>query len=271
MYCHGPINLFASSNQAYIKKVVLYVCLYVCFISVEEVNLKLEQQLDNAMTWLRNHKLTLNLKKTQIMYFGTQHKLNQIDAESLVTEHGRVDIVKRFKYLGVTLDSKLSFSDHVTYLIKKIVPKLKTLGRIRCHIETNTAMYLYNSCIRNCLKSHRLTPRIDLYSQSGILPLFAQRRIHTCSLLHRGLNEISTSYINNMFNLVSNRGGMVRRLEIRGDVETPRYRLEVTKGNVAYRGPKYYNNLDRDSRGIESKRAFTRKLYQNAKDTMGIG
>ena len=172
----------------------------------------------------------MNLRKTKIMYFGTTNKTNNIDSDKLETAQGEVEIVKTFKYLGIMLDTKLSFHNHVSYLIKRITPKLKTLGRIRCYIGTKTALYLYNSliaplfsyndyvydaigstdanklqvlhngCIRNCLKRQRLTPRIDLYNQSQILPLYIQRRISTCSLVHKGLNESSRTYINNMFN-----------------------------------------------------------------------
>ena len=127
---------------------------------------------------------------------------------------------------------------------------------------------IHNSCIRNCLRSHRLTPSIDLYSQSGVLPLYIQRRINTCNLVHRGLNQNSTAYINDLFNLASSRGGRILRSEIRGDVEIPRYRLEIRKGNVAYRGPKYYNNIPKEAREIESNKSFTRKLTRVAKESL---
>ena len=260
----------------------------------------MKRELGNATTWLREHKLTLNLKKTQIMYFGTTHKLNWVDTDKLEVDDGNVDIVKRFKYLGIMLDPKLSFAEHVNYLIKKITPKAKTLNRIRCHIGTKTALYLYNSliaplftyndfiydamgiteanklqviqntCIRNCLKKPRLTPRIELYTEGRILPLYMQRQINTSSVVHKGLNQSSTEHINGMFNLVGGVGDRVLRSEIQGDVETPRYRLEICKGNIAYRGPKYYNILPPEARDIESNRAFNKKLYRLAKSSLEI-
>ncbi len=62
-------------------------------------------------------------------------------------------------------------------------------------------------------------------------------------MVHRGLNQTSTEYINNMFNLASNNSGIVTRSEIRGDVGLPHYRLEHSKGNIAYRAAKYYNSV----------------------------
>ena len=64
---------------------------------------------------------------------------------------------------------------------------------------------------------------------------------------------------------------MIRRSEIRGDVEVPNYRLEMTRGNVAYRGPEYYNNISAEHRAIDSNKAFTRKLYKAATDSIGVG
>ena len=156
-----------------------------------------------------------------------------------------VEIVKRFKYLGVRLDQKLNFGEHTTYLCNEIRRKLKTLNCIRCYIGMNTVLYLYNSliaplftcnehiydavgtrdanklqvtqnnCIRACLKCHNRTHRIELHQQSGIIPLYIQRQIHTVDVVHRGLNKSSTSYINNMFNLTGNGRGVTTWSEIR--------------------------------------------------------
>ena len=77
---------------------------------------------------------------------------------------------------------------------------------------------------------------------------------------HRGWNEISTPHINNMFNRKTNNNGRVLRSEIRGDVWVPKYHLEISKGNIAHRGGRYYNDIPHDTRNINSNKAFTRKL-----------
>ena len=266
-----------------------------------EVTQKLEVQLSNAHTWLLNHRLTLNVRKTKIMFFGTNSKLSQIDSTTLVTANGNPDIVDQFKYPGIMLDPKLNFSAHANYVCKKVTPKLKTLGRNRCYIGRPTALYLFNSliaplfsfndhvydsmgkvdanklqvlhnrCIRVCLKCGKRTPRIEMYQDSQILPLYIQRRIHTCGIVHKALNEESTPYVNNMFNLTGNETGTTTRSEARGDIRIMNTRLGISRGNIAVCGAKYFNDINVEIRGIDSNRAFVRKLTRVAKHSIEPG
>ncbi len=91
------------------------------------------------------------------------------------------------------------------------------------------------------------------------------RQIHTCGIIHKGLNEESTPYINNMFNLSSNTDGVTTRSEIRGDLKLRKTRLGMSEGNIAIRGAKYYNEIPVEARGINSNKSFVRKLTRIGK------
>ena len=52
------------------------------------------------------------------MFFGTTHTLAAIEPPSIKADDDQIEIVDKFKYLGVILDSKLTFTHHVTYLTK---------------------------------------------------------------------------------------------------------------------------------------------------------
>ncbi len=127
------------------------------------------------------------------MFFGTNSKINNLERTTIPTPSENLEIVHKFKYLGIMLDSRLKFNEHANYLSSKIYPKLKTLNRIRCYIGTGTALYLYNSllaplfnfndfiydsmqktdkdkiqviqntCLRTCLSCNKRTARMELY------------------------------------------------------------------------------------------------------------
>ena len=42
-----------------------------------------------------------------------------------------IDRADCFKYLGIQLDPKLTFHDHVEYIYRKMIPRLKMLAKIR--------------------------------------------------------------------------------------------------------------------------------------------
>ena len=263
----------------------------------DEVNSKLSKQLTKAHTWLCNHKLSLNLAKTKIMYFGTANKTSKNSSSNLSLEVGSIEVVTSFKYLGIMLDTNLTFKPHVDYLLKKLYPKLKTLGRIRSYIGESMALYLYNSLIgplfsfndhvydalkkvdadrlqvaqnkslRMCLRRNKMTSRREIFSKSGVMPLHVQRNISTLATVHKALNMNSTPYINDMFSLNTNDDSSRRltRSQIRGDVKVNKCRLEMTKSNIRHRGAVYFNNVPIDARGIETTKAFVNKLRRTAK------
>ena len=89
---------------------------------------------------------------------------------------------------------------------------------------------LQNNCVRICLKSNRLRPRVELYAQSGIKPLESPRTEHTATIIYLGLNQESASIINKLFSQTSTGGKLVLRLQIMSDVIVAS--LGVCRGNI---------------------------------------
>ena len=256
----------------------------------DEILEKLFRELQLAHSWLCEHKLTLNLEKTKVMFFGTAHKLNTVSEYSLDFENKKLEIVHMYKYLGIMLDEKLYYNKHVTYLQSKIYPKTRTLGRIRCQIGRGTALYLYNAlinplfqfndfvydhlskcnreklqvlqntCLRICLMCDKRTPRQVLFEQSKVKPLDVQRLEHMASIVYQGINQESTPFINNLFTKSHSGGNRILRSDINDDISVPHTNLHVCRGNIRYRGPVIYNQIDNDIRGAKSHKSFKSRL-----------
>ena len=52
----------------------------------------------------------------------------------------QIEFVKNYSYLGIVLDNKLQFNDHIKNNIKKAGHKLYMLSRVRQYVNTNTAL-----------------------------------------------------------------------------------------------------------------------------------
>ena len=90
---------------------------------VFEINTELELILE----WFKVNKLTLNIDKTYYMVFhrGRRKFKNNIE---LVINNMEIREIKCIKYLGVIIDSKLNWIDHITYVKNKVA---KGIGIIR--------------------------------------------------------------------------------------------------------------------------------------------
>ena len=73
---------------------------------------RMGQDLKSLETWCNMNKLTINTKKTKIMYFCTTNKTKQLTPNHNNYLYGNLlQIVDSYKYLGVILDTNLNFKD----------------------------------------------------------------------------------------------------------------------------------------------------------------
>ena len=73
--------------------------------------------LDKMCTWLDVNKLSLNLSKTSYMLFGN----NSLSANIDIKINGvNIDRVRVAKFLGVLIDEKLNWKDHIASVKSKL-------------------------------------------------------------------------------------------------------------------------------------------------------
>ena len=75
------------------------------------------------------------------MFFGTIPCLRGV--VEMLFEDKKIEFVKLFKYFGIMLADPLKFKDHIDYLIKKVTPELKTIGKMRNYVGRGTALLLH--------------------------------------------------------------------------------------------------------------------------------
>jgi len=90
--------------------------------------------MSKVSDWLYDSCLTLNVEKTVTMFFTNRSKVNTYP-EVLVNGQ-YIKHVDRFKYLGVTLVSTLSFKGHVKNMCNKLKFNLVNYRYIRNSLTT---------------------------------------------------------------------------------------------------------------------------------------
>ena len=103
--------------------------------------------------WLVLNKLTLNYKKTKFMVFQKkgipQRLLNKVN---LNINKNNIKQVTIFKYLGVYLDNKLSWNEHVQTLLTKLAKFAGLVYKIRNFTPRKIIMMLYNALVASYLR-----------------------------------------------------------------------------------------------------------------------
>ena len=212
---------------------------------IDTISRSLTLELERANIWLKNHKLSLNIDKTKIMYFGTTGRLANEQQQPIELDGVQIKCVDQYKYLGILWDCHLKFNKYVCYSESKIWPKIKTLARIRRYITTKISLYLYNSliapcfhftdyvydlmslhdenklqviqntCLHICLQRDKRTHRKDLFDEAEVIPLDVQRKLDACQIMNSGLNGQSMPLVINLFSRVSEVSTRVTRWSIK--------------------------------------------------------
>lgn len=137
----------------------LKLCKYHCFAddtviyvegkNVEELVEVVNGELKDLNEWLSVNELKLNIKKTKAMCISNDGEYRRmVDSRSMVTIDGeQVEFVKVIKYLGIMVDCRLNFREHVDYVSKKIGKRLGVIGRCRDMLTVYARHMLYSGIV----------------------------------------------------------------------------------------------------------------------------
>lgn len=119
--------------------------LYVHAKNKQQAASKLTAALVHVSEWLRNSCLHLNINKTVCMFFTQKHaKTHQPDV--LIGDE-KLMVVSDFKYLGIILDSNLTFKKHVKKVANTIKFNLANFRHIRPYLTIEAANLFMHAMI----------------------------------------------------------------------------------------------------------------------------
>lgn len=135
--------------------------LYKCAKSVEDVFNSLEEDLRNALLWFNLNQLVPNPGKFQLMFLGVNdstHLTLNVNSEVIIPSDHVI-------LLGLNIDCKLKFDNHVTDICRNANYKVRSLYRIRSFLDEGDARVLSNAFI---LSNFSYCPIIWMYCSKGL-------------------------------------------------------------------------------------------------------
>ena len=99
----------------------------------------LNMDLVNIQIWLAKNKLKAHTGKTKVMFIGSSHNLNNNVRERPVEMNKNpVPQVNTFRCLGVDLDEKLSWKNHIDSVCQTISAGIGAIKRIKPYVPHKT-------------------------------------------------------------------------------------------------------------------------------------
>ena len=126
--------------------------------------------------WMSSNRLPLNSSKTQLrpILFGIRQQLLKLDYTLLSEKFPHFTFLSSVRHLGVTLDSSITFTEHISKLTRSSYYQLRRLRAIRRSVSSSTF--------------------------TSIVHAFVCSRIDYCSALHVGLPKVRLSPLQSVLN-----------------------------------------------------------------------
>ena len=131
----SPLTMYADDHQ-----------IYEIGTDLQSVTTKLKESAALATEWYDSNLLEGNLKKYQTMNICSSGT-NQYHTDVINIKNTEISPSNSLTLLGVTIDDKLSFRDHITTVCKKASQRIGVIMRLKNLIPTKAKLQLYKAAI----------------------------------------------------------------------------------------------------------------------------
>ena len=118
-------------------------CLIYASKKVKTLETDLNTDLKATSEWLKSNRLSLNIKKSQLIIFHSKSKEVDFTSFSIKLEESKYKTSKYVKYLGIVIDENLSWSIHINDLSKKISRSNGILAKLRYFATKKILILVY--------------------------------------------------------------------------------------------------------------------------------
>ena len=247
----------------------------------------LNYDLNHISEWLARNKLQHHHTKTKVMIIGSTYNLrNKVYDPKVILNGKLIPRTKSFECLGVHLDEKLAWDEHIDKICNKIGAGIAVMKRIKPFVPPNSLQMIYKAMIQphfdycsplwdNCCltlkdklqKFQNRAARIiagvnyevnsaDVLNSLGWETL-EDRRIRNKSIfMFRILNGFTAPSLKESFTWVRVMQGNYNLRNSHTDLALPNPRREFLKRSFKYSGAKLWNCLSLEAKLAESEYAF---------------
>ena len=253
-------------------------------IIVDVINAELRKILE----WIRANKLSLNLLKTNYILFS--NSLTSLSTD-IILDNTPLEQVSHTKFLGVVVDSKLSWKLHVENICKTISRNVGIINRLKSHLPQRSLLMLYSSLILPYLNYglllwgntyQTLVEKVLLLQKKVIRiicnapflahtdPLFLEHnilKINDLYLLHLGefMYKFNSGTLPFAFHDMFKQNRTFHKYPTRQSEEfhLPFLRTFFAQKTFIFEGPKFWNTLRVDLKNSPSLSVFKRNLKKS--------
>ena len=108
----------------------------------------IQHDLNNIHEWCERNRLKLSTSKSKCLLFGSKEKLSKVDYNNkLSLSTVQLNCVNSYRYLGITLDSRMDLTELLSGVKKTINHHLFKLRKLRKYLTVDCSILVYKQTI----------------------------------------------------------------------------------------------------------------------------
>ena len=265
-------------------KFYLYADDLVVYASANRIDLiqaRLQSAINEISAWCNEKRLTINTDKTKVTWFGSTSKLSRVQNLEFYLNGDVIETVDCYSYLGLKIDSALSFEPALLELNNKVNHKLFRLSKLRNNMTENCSVKIYRAmvlslfdyaCFTHDSANEGLLKKLDRLQKRGLKICYRNRDwseddLYANSMLPRlprRRQELILTYMYKLskstdwIDLRQGRSGL--RSEDKIKFKMPRIRNSGYKRSPLYRGIALWDNLGSWFHNSKDKLTFKQRI-----------
>ena len=200
------------------------------------------------------------------------------------------------KYLGIIIDDKMSWKDHIDYISLKIKQNIGMMKRVRRDVSTGCLISLHRTLVEPYIRycnttwggcntslldtlqtlqnraarvlaniKYENTDHAKLLKDLDWLNVRELIEFDTASLMYKIENDLAPTYMKEMFVKTSDLHTYSTRSATSGGFHPPHRKLNIGKASFSYRGAHVWNQLPVEIREAQSLENFKNSLKTSFK------
>ena len=115
--------------------------------SLDFLMYQMNKELSKVVDWFRANKLSLNINKTNYMIFHAKNKKTSGCDHPICINNEPLNLVQKTKFLGVIIDSQLTWRYHIAHVANKISKSIGIISKAKKYVTKSILRNLYYTFI----------------------------------------------------------------------------------------------------------------------------
>ena len=294
----GPLLFLIYANDIINTSKLLRFVLYaddtnILFTHKDEKALynTVNNELTNVCDWFMANRLQINRDKTKYMIFRSSNQYNNLNLNVHIDDI-TIDKISKINFLGVIIDDRLTWTDHVNSIRGKISMSIGIMRKLRSILPLKTLFMLYNAfvlpyldycslvwsgtssgnlqrlytlqkkAIRICTNSHFIAHTSPLFKELNCVTFYDSISLKLGIFMFKFVNGL----LPDIFIQYFKRNLAIHQFNTRNknNFVLPFCRLTLKQNNsVIYKGSKLWNELDSTLKNVNMTSSFRSKFKKH--------